>query len=106
MGQVTALGTGWSSMAGTGTFLATGKAGRNGSVSIWNVSTPGAPSQVFSLPDNGTPTVALWKAGGSYYLAKLDTTGKILSIYNVSCIRPGAAPVRLRRSGRGRSARP
>jgi PKD repeat protein len=92
MGQVTAFGTGWSSMAGTGTFLATGKAGRGGSVSIWNVATPGAPSQVFSLPANGTPTVALWKAGGSYYLAKLDITGKILSIYNVSCISSGSCP--------------
>jgi PKD repeat protein len=88
MGLVSGFGTGWGSISGTGTFLATGKNGRTGTLSIWNVSTPGAPSLAVDIP-GGTPGVALWKNGGSYFAAKLDLTGKQLSVYNVSCIATG-----------------
>lgn len=89
MGQVSAFGTGWTSLSGTGTFLATGKGGRSGTMSIWNISTPGAPSLAVDIP-GGTPGVALWKSGSSYYAARLDLAGKVLSIYNVSCIATGS----------------
>ncbi len=88
MGQVASVGTGWSSMSGTGTFVATGKNGGSGTAKIWNVSTPGAPSTVLEIA-GGTASVALWKVGGSHYLAKLDRAGKLLEIFNVSCITSG-----------------
>lgn len=87
-GLVAAFGTGWSSMTGTGTFLVTGKTGGTGSMAIWNVATPGAPEKVAEV-SGGTTGSSLWKSGGSYYAAKLDSTGKHLSIYNVSCIASG-----------------
>jgi PKD repeat protein len=90
MGQIAAFGTGWSSMAGTGTFLVTGKGGRTGSMALWNVSTPGAPVKALEIP-GGTPGVAIWKSGGSsYFAARIDTSGKQLEIYNVSCIASGS----------------
>lgn len=90
MGQVAAFGTGWTSMAGTGTFLVTGKTGSTaGKMAIWNVSTPGAPSLALEIP-GGTPGVALWKVGSAYFAGKIDSTGKQLSLYNVSCIASGS----------------
>jgi PKD repeat protein len=89
MGQIAAFGTAWTSMAGTGTFLVTGKGGSGGTVAVWNVATPGAPTKVLEIA-GGTPGAALWKSAGSYYLAKITATGKQLSIYNVSCIASGS----------------
>lgn len=91
-GQVSAFATGWKSMSGTGTFLATGKTGSTaGTMAIWNIATPGTPTKLLEIP-GGTPGVALWKSGASYYAAKLASTGKQLSIYNVSCIASGNCP--------------
>ncbi len=88
MGRVGAFKTGWSQMAGTGKFLATGKS-TGGSVSLWDVSTPGAPVELTSIA-GGTRGLALWKVGSAYYLGKLDITGTTLSVYNVSCIGSGS----------------
>ncbi|MES1242301.1 MAG: PKD domain-containing protein [Acidobacteriota bacterium] len=85
------FGTGWSQMSGTGTFLATGKTSKSASVTIWNVSTPGLPAPVVSIP-GGTLGLALWKVGSSYFLARIDLFGTGLAIYNVSCIASGSCP--------------
>jgi PKD repeat protein len=89
MGQVSAFGTGWGSLSGTGTFLATGKGGAAGKMVIWNVSTPGIPTPVLEIAAS-SPSVGLWKMGSSYYAARLDQTGKQLAVYNVSCIASGS----------------
>jgi PKD repeat protein len=86
-----AVSPGWTSMAGTGTFLVTGKTGSTGSMAVWNIATPAAPTKMLDIA-GGTPGVAIWKSGSSYYAAKIASTGKQLSIYDVSCIASGSCP--------------
>ncbi len=88
-GQVTAVGTGWVTMGGTGNFLATGKWLAGGSIKIWSLSDPAVPTLAleFAAPARG---LAMWRMGSSYYLARMDGTGKKLSIHDVSCIAGGS----------------
>jgi PKD repeat protein len=88
-GLVTPMNTDtWVTMGGTGTFLATGKWLVGGKVKIWNLADPANPSLALQInaPAVG---VAMWKSGSSYYLARLDGSGKKLAIHDVSCIAGG-----------------
>lgn len=87
-GKHSAMGAGWSSIAGTGKFMVTGARAGAGKISIWDVSDPASPAQLMqlTLPGRG---VALWQSGSSYYLARVDLRNN-LTIHDVSCIAGGA----------------
>jgi PKD repeat protein len=89
-GIVTALGPeSWVTLHGAGNFLAAGKWLGGGTVKIWSLADPAAPSLVLQIAVSARG-VALWQSGGSYYLARIDSTGKRLSIHDVSCIAGGS----------------
>ncbi|MEA2561238.1 MAG: hypothetical protein QOH06_2742 [Acidobacteriota bacterium] len=89
-GVVTSLGTeSWVTLGGTGNFLATGKWLGGGVVKIFSLTDPASPSLVLTI-NASARGLAMWQVGGSYYLARIDSTGKKLVIHNVSCIANGA----------------
>ncbi len=89
-GFITSMGTeSWATLHGTGNFLATGYPGKTGKIKIWSLADPGAPSPVLQI-NAAARGLAMWQSGGSYYLARMDTSGTRLAIHNVSCISGGA----------------
>ena len=79
----------WVALGGVGSFLATGKWLGGGTIKIWSLANPASPSPVLEI---GAPArgLTMWESNGSYYLARMDSTGKKLVIHNVSCIAGGA----------------
>ncbi len=89
-GIVSSLGSeSWVTMGGTGAFLATGKWLGGGPIKIWSLADPASPSLALQI-NASARGLTMWQAGGSYYLARIDSTGKKLAIHNVSCIASGA----------------
>ena len=93
-GKISAMGAGWSSIAGTGKYMATGLRAGAGKVAIWDISDPASPAKLIEFAGSGRG-VAMWKAGSSHYLARVDLRNT-LTIHDVSCISGGtcsSAPV-------------
>lgn len=88
-GAQSGLGNGWSSIDGTGNFLALGRGGRTGFARIFNIADPTTPVQVMEVASPAT-AVGLWKIGNfAMYLATMDLAGKTMSIYDASCALSG-----------------
>ncbi len=79
--------------AGTSHWIATSSGGNAFGLELWNVSSPGSPSLVFSaLGTEFVHGVALWRRGTSnYYLGTRVVSGSATQarIYDVSCLSSG-----------------
>jgi hypothetical protein len=91
-GVVTALGSGWVGLHGTGDFLATGKWQQGGLIKVWSLRDPAAPSELLQI-NAPAMAVAMWQSGSSHYLARVDAAKK-LWVHDVSCIAGGACSAR------------
>ena len=95
-GEVTAVGGGWQALGGVGNFMATGTWQGGGTIKIWGLTDPAAPTELMRISSSRAMGLAMWQAGGSTYLARIDHISNTLTIHNVSCIANGpcsSAPV-------------
>ena len=94
-GVVSGLGSGWTALEGTGSFLTAGKWQQGGLIKIWKVTDAASPTEVLQISGAPAMGLAMWKQGSSHYLARVDAAKK-LWIHDVSCIASGtcsSAPV-------------